>query len=137
MSPSTSAIFAAAANEFALVMFREFATTLYPRFRNASTSPAPIPREAPVTIAVFAVFAICKLPYCSVRRRLSPSLLCAQLCVNCSSHKELCVFLLGWSESCYIHSLRIWHSRDGGFKFRHSGNIHVRPNSLLALPRHT
>jgi hypothetical protein len=23
------------------------------------------------------------------------------------------------------------------FKFRHSGNIHVRPNSLLALPRHT
>jgi len=28
MSPSTSAIFAAAANGFALVMFREFATTL-------------------------------------------------------------------------------------------------------------
>jgi hypothetical protein len=36
-------------------------TTLYPRFRNASTSPAPIPREAPVTIAVFAVFDTSKL----------------------------------------------------------------------------
>ena len=24
-----------------------------------------------------------------------------------------------------------------GVRFRHSGNIHVRPNSLLALPRHT
>src|SRR5436190_5501518 len=61
MSPSTSATFAAAANGFALVTFREFATTLYPRFRNASTSPAPIPREAPVTIAVFLVFAICQI----------------------------------------------------------------------------
>ncbi len=61
MSPSTGATFAAAWNGFALVMFREFATTLYPRFRNASTRPAPIPREAPVTIAVFVVFAISKL----------------------------------------------------------------------------
>src|SRR5262245_16744812 len=61
MSPSTSPTFAAAANGFSLVMFREFATTLYPRLRNASTSPAPIPREAPVIIAVLLVFAICKL----------------------------------------------------------------------------
>src|SRR5262245_50492080 len=58
MSPSTSATFAAAANGFSLVMFREFATTLYPRSRNASTSPAPIPREAPVIIVVLPVFAI-------------------------------------------------------------------------------
>jgi hypothetical protein len=50
-----------AGNRFALVMFREFATTPYPRFRNSSTSVAPIPREAPVTTAVFCVFAIFKL----------------------------------------------------------------------------
>jgi hypothetical protein len=68
MSPSTSATLASAGNGFALVMFREFATTLYPRFRNASTSPAPIPREAPVTIAVFAVFAICNPLYHSIHR---------------------------------------------------------------------
>src|SRR5215467_9252610 len=61
MSPSTGATFSVAANGFALVMFREFATTLYPRSRNASTSPAPIPREAPVIIDVLVVFAICKL----------------------------------------------------------------------------
>jgi len=68
MSPSTSATFAAAANGFSFVMCREFATTLYPRFRNASTSPAPIPRDAPVRIAVFVVFAIRQIPLASVRR---------------------------------------------------------------------
>src|SRR6266478_5968080 len=71
MSPSTSATFAAAANGFSFVMCREFAITLYPRLRNASTSPAPIPRDAPVTIAVFVVFAICVLPF-SVLLALSP-----------------------------------------------------------------
>src|SRR6266850_2142806 len=70
MSPSTSATFAAAANGFSLVMCREFATTLYPRFRNASTRPAPIPREAPVTIAVFAAFDICSLPLASISYEL-------------------------------------------------------------------
>src|SRR5438105_15279079 len=75
MSPSTSAIFAAPANGFSLVMFREFATTLYPRFRNASTSPAPIPREAPVTIAVFAVFAICEILFSVQFARTSHSTL--------------------------------------------------------------
>src|SRR5260370_3955041 len=70
MSPSTGATFAAAWNGFALVMFREFATTLYPRFRNASTRPAPIPREAPVTIAVFAAFAICSHPLASISYEL-------------------------------------------------------------------
>jgi hypothetical protein len=58
MSPSTSARFPDAENGFALEMCREFATTLYPRFKNASTTPAPIPREAPVTIAVFCELAI-------------------------------------------------------------------------------
>src|SRR5580692_9375535 len=53
MSPSTSATFAAAANGFALVMFREFATTLYPRSRNDWAAAAPIPCEAPVTMTVF------------------------------------------------------------------------------------
>src|SRR5438445_5648950 len=71
MSPSTNATFAAAGNGFSLVMCREFATTLYPRFRNASTSPAPIPREAPVIIAVFVVFAICQIPF-SVKSARTP-----------------------------------------------------------------
>src|SRR5262249_51591311 len=61
ISPSTTATFAPAANGFSFVMFREFATTLYRRSRNASTSPAPIPREALVIIAVLPVLPICKL----------------------------------------------------------------------------
>src|SRR5215470_16785110 len=73
MSPSTSARFADAANGFALVICREFATTLYPRFTNASTSPAPIPCEAPVTIAVFRVSILSKLLYYSVER-IEPAL---------------------------------------------------------------
>ena len=35
------------------VTFRELATTLKPRSTNAFTIPAPIPCEAPVTMAVF------------------------------------------------------------------------------------
>src|ERR1700675_2014011 len=58
MSPSTSAIFADAANGFAFVMFREFATTLYPRSRNDWATPAPMPCEPPVTMTVFFLFAI-------------------------------------------------------------------------------
>src|SRR6266850_8443031 len=75
MSPSTSATFAASANGFSFVMCREFATTLYPRLRKASTSPAPIPREAPVTIAVFVVFAICQIPFSVQFARTSHSTL--------------------------------------------------------------
>src|SRR5438309_8107399 len=71
MSPSTNAKFASAAKLFPFVLSREFATTLYPRFRNASTSPAPIPRDAPVTIAVFVVFAICQIPF-SVQSARTP-----------------------------------------------------------------
>jgi hypothetical protein len=37
------------------VAFRDVATTLYPRSTNAFTTPAPIPCEAPVTMAVFCV----------------------------------------------------------------------------------
>jgi hypothetical protein len=37
------------------VIFRELATTLKPRSTNPFTIPAPIPCEAPVTIAVFGV----------------------------------------------------------------------------------
>src|SRR5580693_3549005 len=70
MSPSTKATFAAAAKGFSLVMCREFATMLYPRFRNASTSPAPIPREAPVIIAVLLVFGIYRAPYLTSPHRL-------------------------------------------------------------------
>src|SRR5437667_5868679 len=36
-----------------LVIFREFAATVYPRSKNAFTRPAPMPCEPPVTIAVF------------------------------------------------------------------------------------
>jgi hypothetical protein len=56
-SPSTSTRFADAGNRLILVMFREFTTPLKPSFWNTSTSPAPIPCEAPVTIDVFRVFA--------------------------------------------------------------------------------
>src|SRR5215469_10978128 len=58
MSPSTSERFADGGKGFVLEMFREFATTLYPRSRNASTKPAPIPWEAPVMIADFCVFGM-------------------------------------------------------------------------------
>src|SRR5215471_21690875 len=58
MSPSTSARFGDGGKGFVLEMFREFATLLYPRFRNASTRPAPIPWEAPVMIADFCVFGM-------------------------------------------------------------------------------
>jgi hypothetical protein len=31
----------------------------------------------------------------------------SQLLLNCRSEMDLCGFLLGWSESCYIHAPRI------------------------------
>src|SRR5580698_9723180 len=55
MSPSTSARSSDGGNGCALVMLRELATTRQPRFENASTIPAPIPCEAPVTITVFCM----------------------------------------------------------------------------------
>src|SRR5580700_1689394 len=42
-----------------LLAFRDVATTLYPFDRNPRTSPAPIPPDAPVTIAVF-LSGICR-----------------------------------------------------------------------------
>src|SRR5262245_19873649 len=53
MSPSTRAIWLDAATSVDWAIFRELATTLKPRSTNALTIPAPIPCEAPVTMAVF------------------------------------------------------------------------------------
>src|SRR5215831_13387401 len=52
MSPSTRATWLEAATSVDWVTFRELATTLKPRSANAFTIPAPIPCEAPVTMAV-------------------------------------------------------------------------------------
>src|SRR6266446_4986808 len=53
MWPSTRATWSEAATSVDWVTFRELATTLKPRSTNAFTMPAPIPCEAPVTMAVF------------------------------------------------------------------------------------
>src|SRR4029077_6511085 len=53
MSPSTRATSLEAATSVDWVTFRELATTLQPRSTNAFTIPAPIPCDAPVTMAVF------------------------------------------------------------------------------------
>src|SRR5207245_9469317 len=53
MWPSTRATWSEAATSVDWVTFRELATTLKPRSTNALTSPAPIPCDAPVTMAVF------------------------------------------------------------------------------------
>ena len=53
MWPSTRATRSEAATSVDWVTFRELATTLKPRSTNAFTIPAPIPCEAPVTMAVF------------------------------------------------------------------------------------
>src|SRR5262249_2913681 len=53
MWPSTRATWSEATTSVDWVTFRELATTLKPRSTNAFTIPAPIPCDAPVTIAVF------------------------------------------------------------------------------------
>src|SRR4029077_9852231 len=53
MWPSTKATLLEAATSVDWVIFRELATTLKPRSTNPFTIPAPIPWEAPVTMAVF------------------------------------------------------------------------------------
>src|SRR6516225_2198856 len=53
MWPSTRATRLEAATSADWVTFRELATTLKPRSTNAFTIPAPMPCEAPVTMAVF------------------------------------------------------------------------------------
>src|SRR5260370_28841220 len=53
MWPSTRATWSEAVTSVDWVTFRELATTLKPRSAKALTTPAPIPCEAPVTMAVF------------------------------------------------------------------------------------
>src|SRR5262245_1827473 len=55
MWPSTRAMWSEAATSVDWVTLRELATTLKPRSTNAFTIPAPIPCDAPVTMAVFRV----------------------------------------------------------------------------------
>src|SRR5258705_12004735 len=58
MWPSTRATWLEATTSVDWVTLRELATTLKPRSTNAFTIPAPIPRDAPVTMAVFRVLMI-------------------------------------------------------------------------------
>jgi len=51
--PSARATWLEAATSVDWVIFRELATTLKPRSTNSFTIPAPIPCDAPVTMAVF------------------------------------------------------------------------------------
>src|SRR5260370_7380979 len=53
MWPSTRATWLEAATSVDWVIFRELATTLKPRSTKPCTIPAPIPCDAPVTMAVF------------------------------------------------------------------------------------
>src|SRR6266852_326652 len=53
MWPSSRATWLEAATSVDWVIFRELATTLKPRSTKACTIPAPIPCDAPVTMAVF------------------------------------------------------------------------------------
>src|SRR5437879_645492 len=53
MWPSTRATWSEAATSVDWVIFRELATTLKPRSTKPCTIPAPIPCDAPVTMAVF------------------------------------------------------------------------------------
>src|ERR1700704_5239116 len=53
MWPSTRATWSEAPTSVDWVTFRELATTMKPRSTKAFTMPAPIPCEAPVTMAVF------------------------------------------------------------------------------------
>src|SRR5438094_2974194 len=53
MWPSTRATWLEAATSVDCDTFRELATTLKPRSTNSFTIPAPMPCEAPVTMAVF------------------------------------------------------------------------------------
>src|SRR2546425_2073143 len=55
MCPSTRATWLEATTSVDWVTLRELATTLKPRSTNAFTIPAPIPCDAPVTMAVFRV----------------------------------------------------------------------------------
>src|SRR6266481_8692807 len=58
MSPSINARWSEAESSLDFVAFRAVPTTLYPRARNAWTTPAPMPCDAPVTITVFRLLAI-------------------------------------------------------------------------------
>ena len=69
MWPSTRATYSDAVTSVDWLIFREFATTLKPRSANAFTIPAPIPCEAPVTIAVLRA----PLMFDSSRRQCAPS----------------------------------------------------------------
>src|SRR5213592_5170349 len=71
MWPSTRATRSEAATSVDWVTFRELATTLKPRSTNPFTIPAPIPCEAPVTMAVLrGPFMVVYLEYYGFRLQI-------------------------------------------------------------------
>src|SRR5207253_2923507 len=71
--PSTRATCLEAATSADWVTFRELATTLKPRSTNPLTIPAPIPCDAPVTMAVFrGPFMVVYLEYYGLRLQILP-----------------------------------------------------------------
>src|SRR5262249_43763905 len=76
MSPSTRAPGSEAGTSEDWVTFRELATTLQPRRAKAFTTPAPMPCEAPVTMAVFCgpLMVVHLENVLSLERKLSESI---------------------------------------------------------------
>src|SRR5213080_3275811 len=82
MWPSTRATWLEAATSVDWVTFRELATTLKRRSTNLFTIPAPIPCEAPVTMAVFGelLMVVHLENVLAARRRVAKDRLDGALC---------------------------------------------------------
>src|SRR4051794_34962578 len=91
--PSTSATRSEARTSADFVMLRELATTLKSCWSIALTMPAPIPWEAPVTMAVLVGMSKCRASV----RALIEELLARDLVI--AVHGVDCDFLLGHSLS--------------------------------------
>src|SRR5215471_3091052 len=102
--PSTRATWLDAATSVDWVIFRELATTLKPRSTNPFTIPAPIPCDAPVTMAVFdgPLMIVYVLSLRCPRQRL------ARLEYNALSHSA---YHLPKTRTARCKRYRQWHRR--------------------------